>query len=261
MNINELVVKEEKELSIKQREFLETHNNIISSGVVVANGLISLAQNLKKMRDEKLYVEAGFQSFEGYSESACGLRQRQAYNYIKILEDLGDEFLHLNAKIGVTKLTLLASLSVDDRVEVLDKVSVEDVSVSELKKQVDDLKQKNKILSDKMKDLKNQPEKVVEKIVRDEKSEEQIKSLKQKLLAESEKLKNALEHIKEVDSKASDEKKKNMINSDVELLEFRVRFDKLQSDLKDISSLLDKMSLEKRDNCKKAMKRLLEVVC
>ncbi len=261
MNINELIIKEEKELTDKQREFLDVHNNILSSGSVVANGMISLAQNLKRMRDEKLYVEAGYQSFEDYSVNACGLKQRQAYNYIKVLDDFGEEFLHSNAKIGVSKLALLSTLSDDQRVEVLENVSVEDISVAEFKKQISDLKLENKQLSDKVERLKNQPEKIVTKVEKDEEAKKQVEDLKQKLKEESGKLKSALAQIKESSSKIAELKKSGEINSDVLLVEFKIKFNNLQIQIKDINLLLEKMSEEKKDSCKNALKKVLEVLC
>ena len=90
MNIQELILKQENELNEKQVEFLNTHEKILTCGSVIGNTLLDLAINLKKMKDEKLFVEAGFDTFEDYSEQACGLKRRQAYNYIKILDSFVD---------------------------------------------------------------------------------------------------------------------------------------------------------------------------
>lgn len=86
MTINELVIKSDEELTDNQREFLKIHQEILMTGAVIGNSLVELASLLKQMKDNKLYLEAGFASFEDYSEQALGLKQRQAYNYIKILD-------------------------------------------------------------------------------------------------------------------------------------------------------------------------------
>ena len=144
MSINELIVKNESELTEKQQEFLKLHSNIISAGVIISNGLIDLAQNLKKMKDEKLYLEAGYSSFEDYAELACGIKQRQAYNYIKILDSFDNSFLHSNAKIGITKLSLLAGLPEDSKGKLIENIDIENTSVSKLKEEIEKLKSENK---------------------------------------------------------------------------------------------------------------------
>lgn len=148
MKLCELVLKQENELTQQQQDFLNTHNEILTAGAVMSNGLITLAQNLKKMRDNKLYIEAGYETFEDYSENACGLKQRQAYNYIKILEDLGESFLHSNAKIGISKLSLLTTLSEDERTEVIENTNFEDTSVRELKDKIKELQLELEIKTD-----------------------------------------------------------------------------------------------------------------
>lgn len=268
VNINELVLKED--LTEKQREFLETHSSILTSGSVIANGLISLAQNLKKMRDEKLFLEAGFETFEDYSEKACNLKQRQAYNYIKILDSFGEEFLHSNAKIGVAKLTLLSSLSEEEKVEVLTKVDVENVSVSELKERVRDLKlelsEKDDLLTSskdkyekklaKMKteidSLKNKP--VEKEVVASPELQEKIDALN-RLVSEHEKT------IKLKDKNLEELSKKQQILNSEELVEFKYLFAELQSIVLKLKKLMELVPEDKKSGCIMALKKVGEQLC
>lgn len=84
MDINEIMMSEEKELTESQAKFVLIHNNILNAGAMITNSVISLSKNLKVMRDEKLYLEADCANFEDYAEKICGLKRRQAYKYIQV---------------------------------------------------------------------------------------------------------------------------------------------------------------------------------
>ena len=71
------------------------------------------------MRDTGLYTELGFESFDGYVEGAVGLKSRMAYNYIRTYERLGAEQLSMHSNVGITKLSLIAGLTGEERAEVL----------------------------------------------------------------------------------------------------------------------------------------------
>ena len=131
MSLNELICKNVSDLSEKQIEFLNLHNDILSCGSIISNSLVNLAVNLKKMKNDELYLQAGYNSFEEYAELACGLKRRQAYNYIKVLDNLGEDFVHLNAQIGIAKLTLLTTISNEEKDKLIDEVKVEDITVTE----------------------------------------------------------------------------------------------------------------------------------
>ena len=54
-------------------------------------------------------------SFAEYTEAAVGIKQRQAYNYIQVVESLPARLIEENAAAGVTKLALLAKLNPEER--------------------------------------------------------------------------------------------------------------------------------------------------
>ncbi len=123
-------------LSVEQENFITTHRRIISCGNAAGRAFIDLARELKRMRDGKLYVAAGFADFGEYVEQAVGLKQRQAYNYIKVAERFTDKYLEEHAGYGVTKLALLASISETEREGVEENMDVEGASTRELEARI-----------------------------------------------------------------------------------------------------------------------------
>lgn len=125
------------ELSVnRQEQAALIHNRILANGQIAAQALVAMCQDLKRMRDEKLYEELNYSSFEDYAEQACGIKQRQAYSYIAALERLGAEYIEQNAELGITKLELISQVSSFEREEFLAEVDVEDISTRELKEEV-----------------------------------------------------------------------------------------------------------------------------
>lgn len=94
-------------------------------------GLSEVCKGLKEMRDNKLYKELKYQNFEEYCEKEVGIKWRQAYNYISIAENFSQDSLQSIAKIGTTKLALLAKLDEPQREEIQQKVDIDSVSVTE----------------------------------------------------------------------------------------------------------------------------------
>lgn len=140
MEFNELMTADISALSVEQQDFIDLHNAIMSHGNAAYASSVQMARGLKEMRDTKKYKAAGFETFGEYAENACGIKERQAYNYITFVEKLSPSFLHSNAKIGVTKLITLASMEEEDREKLiadhgkeLDELSIR--ALNELKKE------------------------------------------------------------------------------------------------------------------------------
>lgn len=89
---------------------MQLHSEILASGQAAAYSLVQMCTKLKMMRDQKLYVQLGHETFDDYCEERAGIKARQAYTYIQLLERLPKDFLQSNASLGVTKLSLLAQL-------------------------------------------------------------------------------------------------------------------------------------------------------
>lgn len=112
---------------------IEIHNNIVTSMRAAASAMVTLCENLKAMRDTQNYKALGFEKFEDYTEQACNIKKRQAYNYIQTYERLGRTFLQSNANLGITKLQLLTEVTAPDRPEFVEQNNLAEMSVTEIK--------------------------------------------------------------------------------------------------------------------------------
>ncbi|MEG1520686.1 MAG: hypothetical protein RR458_06820, partial [Clostridia bacterium] len=143
MEFNKLMELEPSEMTANEQRFNELHQQIIYYANTTADSMLYFSKNLSEMKNSESYKAAGFESFAEYAERAVGLKERQAYNYASLYEKIGEEKLHSNAKIGVTKLLLLANVSEEKQAEIVSAVDVEKTSVSELKKL---LREKEKLI-------------------------------------------------------------------------------------------------------------------
>lgn len=118
------------------------HQRILVTAQMAQKNLYDMCVMLKQMRDDKLYKELGYYNFEEYCEEEVGMKRRNAYNYIAAIEKIKN--VQSIAQIGMTKLSLLTSLSESQQEEIQEKVKVEDVSVRELKAEIAKLKEEAK---------------------------------------------------------------------------------------------------------------------
>ncbi len=114
------------------------HQRILVTAQMAQKNLYDMCIMLKQRRDEKLYKDLGYQNFEDYCEQEIGFSRRNARNYIAVIEHFDGKSI---SRFGVTKLSLLASLSESQQEEIQEKVKVEDVSVRELKAEIAKLKE------------------------------------------------------------------------------------------------------------------------
>lgn len=123
------------------------HMEIVSSGEKTAEYLYMMCSQLKEMRDTGLYRSLGFETFDEYTEGALNMKRRQAYNYIRLAERLGAEFVQSNAQLGVTKLALLTEVLPSEREELMEENDLAETSVRELKAKIEELKKQTEQLS------------------------------------------------------------------------------------------------------------------
>lgn len=146
------------EMSADTMSALNTHQKIITAEQTAANAMISLCENLKLMRDKHLYEALGFETFDTYTEQACGFKRRQAYNHIRTYEKLGGTFLQSNAQLGITKLQLLTEVCAVDRDDFVAENDLAGMSVKEIKELVEKSKQQGEqlaLLGDELNDSNN----------------------------------------------------------------------------------------------------------
>lgn len=114
----------------------ELHQKILIHAQLVAQNLWEMCSSLKEMRDSKLYYQLGYMHFDDYCRDELGLKHSQAFKYISIVSNMSQDFVHSSGQIGVTKLALLASISDDEREQLMEQTDVESVTVRELKEQI-----------------------------------------------------------------------------------------------------------------------------
>lgn len=134
-------------VSQQHKEAVETHQRIITSANLAQQNLWDMCQGLKKMRDDKLYKELGYQNFETYCENEVGMKRSNAYNYISIVEKINPENVQSIGQIGMTKLSLLATISEPEQAEIAEKLDLENTTVKQLKAEIEKLKDDNLNLS------------------------------------------------------------------------------------------------------------------
>lgn len=121
----------------EQAQAMGLHYEIMAAAQAAANSLLALGRKLKQMRDTGSYKRLGFETFADYTEQAVGIRQRQAYNYISVVENVPARLVEENAAAGVTKLALLAKLGPADQQEVAGQ-DLANITVSELKQIIEE---------------------------------------------------------------------------------------------------------------------------
>lgn len=275
MEINELMIKEEKELTDNQAKFVLIHNNILNAGAMITNSVILLSKNLKVMRDEKLYLEANCETFEDYAEKICGLKRSQAYKYIQVLEKLGEDFVHSSGQIGITKLTLISNLSEEQKEDLLNTTDIENITVKELKERIEllehDIETKNdELQSEKTKveslnkqiiEFKKEKKEIVRPIGQTDNSEleNKIKKLKEELKTNKEQLEASKTQLKINSETIGKLKKESEIASNSQLVEFKLIFNEIQSNISRLKELFLNLPEDKKDGCKQALKKVGEL--
>ena len=209
------IITFENNTPTKRAEAEYLHYEILRNGNDAAEAMCSLAMNLKKMRDERLYEELGFDSFENYTEKAVGLKKSQAYDYIKALETLGEDVFRSTGRLGITKVKALCAFSPTQAEQFVNENNVDEMTVKELNAKVEELTKQGEQLTLDLDNAKNSSEEELQKL-RDEIYDLEVAN--EHLEKENEELKNkptevavrepSEEEITKYSEKAVDEAKK-----------------------------------------------------
>lgn len=196
--------------SIIEKDRLKTAQDLdtsIKAGFnMMASGLYDTCINLKKMHDGAYFSELGYDTLEAYTKDRYGIGTRQTYTYIQALENLGEEFLKSNAKLGITKLQLLATVPVFDREAVVENNDLSSMSVPQVKELV------KKPVQESFDDYSDSPapdtspeKEALKKI---EEQQKEIERLKEELAKPQEHFNNdEIQKLKKKNKKLSEEKK------------------------------------------------------
>lgn len=115
---------------------------ILANGSIAANSMIEMGRDLKTVRDERLFTELGFGSFEEYCEKKVGIGKRHGYNFIQVYEKFGEEKLQQLQGLGITKLLEIAKLDDEDAEDLMRNNDVAGLSTRELSAEVEKYKNK-----------------------------------------------------------------------------------------------------------------------
>ena len=120
------------------------HQKILTSAQLLQQNLFDMCTGIFQMKNEKLYKEFGYQTFENYCEKELGISIQQGRKYANI----GEKFQKGKStfpfeRLGTEKLYLLAKLDEIQRDEITEKVDLENTTVKKLKEEIAQLKAKN----------------------------------------------------------------------------------------------------------------------
>lgn len=131
-HFDQLMLADNSGLTVEQQQFKDLHERICYNARKSAEHWVEMASGIRAMRDSKRYKAAGFEDFADYTINALGIKERQAYNYVSVIEKLPEAFIRAHATLGVTKLALLTSVNEEEREEILEKIDLDTAKTSEI---------------------------------------------------------------------------------------------------------------------------------
>lgn len=139
-----------------QQEAMIVTERIRANGKLAVNAVCSIGKDLRYMKIEGLYKHIGYETFEDYAEKEFSLKRRQAYQYISVYENLGEDFVQSNAQLGITKLSLLTQINPEDRNEIMEENDLDGMTVNEVR----ELVEKCRVQGEQLSLLENENEKL-----------------------------------------------------------------------------------------------------
>lgn len=224
------------ELSAEYIRAAELDRRIKTSAQLAQQSLYDMCMGFKEMRDSRLYKELGYSDFGEYCEQETGFKRTNVYNYISVAENLPEDFVHSSGQIGIKKLTLLSTLSDEQRETITETTDIENTTVKELKAKIDSVKKQNDALHEEMRYREEEHETKSQKFKdRIAELEAEIKDLESR----------PIEVAVETDSKEVANLKDAMRRVD---LDWSEKYSKLEEDsLKDRRELLQKAEQAEKD--------------
>ena len=277
-------------MSADQKEFVAPHRQIMQCGAMAGQYVVEMARKLKVMRDGKLYRAAGFNEFRDYVKDAVGLEERQAYTYIKVAEELSDDFLSANAALGITKLALLASAEQEDREKAVEEGVAQGGTTRELQEYIKKLeaerdskaeqlslfsKEKTAAIAEKD-SARADADKAQKKLGAAEKKVLKLNEENTKLQKELENLRNTPSQVEQIDNPETMAKLKEAENerdaalavseslrkqldiaSDDKMFRFKIMFEDFQDMLDKMFLTLNEMEGGKKSKCIAALQTVI----
>jgi hypothetical protein len=134
-------IEKKQYMTDKAQEAFTVHAQIMLGAQMVEDGLYQMAKGFKIMRDEKLYKELGYSSFEQYCETETGMTKQNVYRMISVAEKIPDgQIRNIDVtNLGIAKLHLLTTLTDEQREEIVQSADLESTTVKELKAKIEEL--------------------------------------------------------------------------------------------------------------------------
>jgi hypothetical protein len=204
-----------EELTERQLLARNEHISIRNNAQAARASIIACLTSLKRMRDEKLYKEFGFESFENYTLTAHNIGERQAYNWITVVEKNTPEFLQAHESMELTKLIAISSLPEEVKEKFVAENAVDDMSTREIAAAVKGMKEISEgkqtslaetMAQDMAESLKRQAEAEEAAALTEEEIERRAKGRAEELLKEADEERISLEE--QYKAEISDMKKK-----------------------------------------------------
>lgn len=206
---------------------------INANAQIAAESIVAVGRDLKAMRDEKLYIELGCQTFAEYCETRTQIKQRQAYNFIKCYETYGEQLASIQ-HLGITKLAAMTALNDEERSELIESGEAASLSSRELEKRIEELQNKCEQLTIQLEEAEN-------KTAEAEASKTEIKLIQknEELFKKNDELTKELEALKSIQDRQEEtsDSEKEKLKNEIELL-------KKQN--KDLSQVYAKESSDKQ---------------
>ena len=159
-NKNETVMSNSEVIVLSERQSRAvTLDTTIKTRVkIIGDNLYALCQELKEMRDGKLYQEIGYQNFEEYCENEVHISRQYAYDHIGVIENLPEDFVKTSLQNGgaKNKLMLIAKASEPVRTQIMQDDPELKESYRKMKARCKELEDKQKQSEFRIKELQSE---------------------------------------------------------------------------------------------------------
>lgn len=147
----EIVIHEGEEIKEVEviRNIKESIGIIRQNESMVEMGIFQIGNELKYIRDNKTYQDAGINTFEEFCETGLKYGRRQAYKFIEIAEKFSVPTLAQIGNVGMTKLLSLAKLDEEERSEVIGNKDLKQMTVKEVEEMTREIKRLKKLNAEK----------------------------------------------------------------------------------------------------------------
>lgn len=233
--MNEIIsgINKNQAVQTSQERATLLDGRINANAQIAAESIVAVGRDLKAMRDEKLYIELGCQTFAEYCETKTQIKQRQAYNFIKCYETYGEQLASIQ-HLGITKLAAMTALDDKERDELIESGKAANLSSRELEKRIEELQNKCEQLTMQLGEAENKTDEA-------EAGETEIKLIQknEELFKKNDELTKELEALRSIQNRQEEapDSEKEKLKNEVELL-------KKQN--KDLSQVYAKESSDKQ---------------